>query len=213
MRVRFSDCLFDDDRRELTVAGTPVHLSPKAFDLLGVLIRERPRAIRKDELFGEIWPDTVVSAANLNNLISELRGALGDRDKSIIVTRPRYGYAFAAAATEDSPRSSRPGRETLRVSFGPRSWELHEGRNLIGREDDCAIIIEAPEISRYHASIDVEEGEAVLHDLGSKNGTFLGGHRIAAPARLGDQDEIGLGRHLLRFTRARHKPSTVSDSR
>ncbi len=46
----FSDCVVDADRRELTSAGDAVTVQPKAFELLLYLIRNRHRAVDKDEL-------------------------------------------------------------------------------------------------------------------------------------------------------------------
>jgi DNA-binding winged helix-turn-helix (wHTH) protein len=41
----------------------PVHLSPKAYELLGVLVDTRPRAVAKRELHERLWPSTFVSEA------------------------------------------------------------------------------------------------------------------------------------------------------
>jgi pSer/pThr/pTyr-binding forkhead associated (FHA) protein len=52
---------------------------------------------------------------------------------------------------------------------------LHDGENVIGREEDAAAWIESASVSRRHARIVVSGGTATLEDLGSKNGTFLRG--------------------------------------
>ena len=70
MRLRFADCVFDSDTREILRDGKPVRVSPKAFALLAALIEKRPKAISKDELHGLLWPDTFVSDANLPNLVA-----------------------------------------------------------------------------------------------------------------------------------------------
>ena len=70
MRLRFADCVFDFDTREVLRAGKPVHVSPKAFALLAVLIDRRPKAVSKDELHKILWPETFVSDANLPNLVA-----------------------------------------------------------------------------------------------------------------------------------------------
>jgi pSer/pThr/pTyr-binding forkhead associated (FHA) protein len=74
-----------------------------------------------------------------------------------------------------------------------------EGANVIGRELDATVQIDSPGVSRHHARILVSRGEATLEDTGSKNGTQLNGIRLAAPARLADGDEIGLGTIKLKF--------------
>jgi len=50
MRVRFGDCVFDASTRELRRAGQPVHLPPKAFQLLELLLSRRPRPVTKAEI-------------------------------------------------------------------------------------------------------------------------------------------------------------------
>jgi DNA-binding winged helix-turn-helix (wHTH) protein len=108
MRLRFGDCEFDPDTREVFRGGKPVHVSPKAFALLAALVERRPKAISKDELHKLLWPDTFVSDANLPNLVAELREVLGDdaHQPRIIRTVPRFGYAFRAKRR--SPGDSRP---------------------------------------------------------------------------------------------------------
>ena len=57
--------------------------------------------------------------------------------------------------------------------------------------------IDAPGVSRRHARIVVDENRAVLEDLGSKNGTFVGDARLEGPRILKDGDTFRLGRLLL----------------
>ena len=68
---------------------------------------------------------------------------------------------------------------------------------VLGRSADCTITIEDPEISRRHAAIRVAAGVATVEDLGSRNGTFLNGHRVASPAALADGDEVRIGGAVL----------------
>src|SRR5712692_6815490 len=107
MRLHFSDWTLDSDTRELRRGDRPVHLSPKAFRLLEVLIEQRPAALSKEKLFETVWPDTFVAESNLASLVKEIRTALQDdaRQSTLIRTIFGYGYAFAAEATmEDAPR-------------------------------------------------------------------------------------------------------------
>ena len=78
MRLTFGDCAIDSDRRQVTRGGRAVTLSPKAYQLLTLLLEARPRALSKDALYGALWPDTFVVEANLSNLIGEIRAALGE---------------------------------------------------------------------------------------------------------------------------------------
>ena len=61
MRVRFGACVLDSETRELLVDGNAIHLTPKAFDLLAILIENRPRALSKTEIHEKLWPETFVS--------------------------------------------------------------------------------------------------------------------------------------------------------
>jgi DNA-binding winged helix-turn-helix (wHTH) protein/TolB-like protein len=98
MPVQFGDFMLDDSRRQLFGGGEPVHLSPKAFQLLSILIQERPRAISKNDLHERLWPDTFVSEGNLSSVVAELRSALSDdaREPRFIRTLYGFGYSFTA---------------------------------------------------------------------------------------------------------------------
>ena len=89
MRIQFGEYTFDSDSREIRRDdGRPVHLTPKAFDLLHSLIAECPRAMSKAELRERLWPDVVVAEANLKNLVAEIRAVLGG---DVIRTVQRHG--------------------------------------------------------------------------------------------------------------------------
>lgn len=214
MRMRFGEFVFDAERRELTRAGRSVHLSPKGFDLLTILIEHCPRALRKEVLYEQLWPATFVEYANLNNLISEIRAAIEDRDRTMLVTKVRFGYAFAAEVVSEADGiAPKKSDRHFRIACGGKTRDLQPGRNLIGRENDCLIVIDSPAVSRYHAVIDIQGLVAILEDLGSKNGTFLGKRRVDGPMELHDRDEIEIGRTLLRFRVFDRKSTTVSDAR
>src|SRR6476646_3219031 len=91
MRASFEGCVFDDERREVTRAGEPVPLSPKAFALLEILVRNAPRAVSKQEIHRELWPDTFVSETSLANLVVDLRAALGAAARSARIVVDEQG--------------------------------------------------------------------------------------------------------------------------
>src|SRR5687768_2559909 len=95
-RVAFGDFVLDFETRELRRGTTPVALSPKAFQLLGLLVENRPKALSKSDLQERLWPGTFVVEKNLTNLIAEIRHALGDAasDPMFVRTIHRFGYAF-----------------------------------------------------------------------------------------------------------------------
>ena len=109
MRVLFGNCVLDSEARELRRGAERVHMSPKAFRLLEVLINERPTAVSKEQLFETVWPGTFVAESNLASVIKEIRAAVNDdaRDPKVIRTIFRHGYAFTADAVVEAPPQSR----------------------------------------------------------------------------------------------------------
>ena len=204
MRCRFGDTLFDGDARRLVRHGQEVHLSPKAFELLAVLIEQRPRALSKHELHQHLWPSTFVSDVNLASLVAEVRRALDDsaRNSRFVRTAQRFGYAFCGevAAAEIAPTLTAPDRDIFCwLIHEGRRLPLHAGENVLGREGEGVIGLDSPTVSRRHARIRVSNRGAVLEDLGSKNGTRLGDAPVTTAVALQDRDSIRLGSVELRF--------------
>jgi DNA-binding winged helix-turn-helix (wHTH) protein len=85
-------------KRRLLRDGEVIRLTPKAFDLLFVLVEEGGRTIEKDELLDRVWPGTAVEENNLNQNITALRKALGDsrQESQYLATIPGLGYRFVA---------------------------------------------------------------------------------------------------------------------
>src|SRR5262245_43431077 len=79
-----------------------VPLTPKALDLLVVLVESRGQLLTKEELMKQVWPDSFVEEANLSHNIYKLREALGDgsNGEKYIETLPRRGYRFVAKVAE-----------------------------------------------------------------------------------------------------------------
>ena len=121
--------MLDGDTRRLLrgPAQEPVHLSPKAYELLWVLVEMRPRAIAKSELHEKLWPSTFVSEATLASLVAELREALGERgrDARFIRTVHGFGYAFSADAHENAFPELRRLANWIRVR---RTRDVASGR-------------------------------------------------------------------------------------
>lgn len=196
MRARFAEFTVDSDTRQLEGGGHDIHLSPKAFDLLCVLIEAAPKVVEKADLHTRIWPNTHVVDANLNILIGEIRRAIGDsaQNPKFIRTVHGVGYAFCATAV-DLPAA--------RVAVAPfcwivregRTWQLSEGDNVIGRDPQSDIWLDAPGVSRRHAIIRVDSRNrgVMLRDLGSTNGTFVRRAPVEAEVALSDGDLVQIG--------------------
>lgn len=214
MRVRFGEFVFDSDRRELRRGDRPVHLTPKSFRLLEVLLEARPRAVSKRDLYDQLWPGTFVVEANLKVLVSELRRALEDdsSEPSWLRTVYGFGYSFAEGVVELPPTSELlPSAALFTLQAGPRRVTLRPGENLIGRELDGTVVIDSPGVSRRHARITVTGDSAVLEDLGSKNGTRVAGRRIEGMHTLTDGDEIRVGGEFLIFRAERREQQTKTE--
>ena len=74
MQVTFGGYCLDLGTRQLLHSKIEVRLSPKAFDLLHVLVENRTRAVSKAELHDRLWPGTFVTDANLTVLVAEAAG-------------------------------------------------------------------------------------------------------------------------------------------
>lgn len=210
MSYRFGSFILDYDTRQLLGGGEEIHLSPKAFELLTILLANRPRAVSKAELQERLWPSTFVEETNLAGLVAEIRRAIGDSatKPQYVRTVYRFGYRFVGDVVE-AVGAARPERSGLRLFLvlDNHPTALLEGTNVIGRAPDAAIQCDAVGVSRHHARIIVSNGEATLEDLGSKNGTFHQQKRITS-ARLSDGDEIRIGTVTLTFRiEAAQKPT------
>ncbi len=203
MRIHFGEFALDRETRQLFRGDEELHLVPKAFDFLDFLLSQKPRVVSRERIRDRLWPGTFVSESTLATIVNEVRTALEDDPKHprFIRTLRGHGYAFfgeTGSGASEAPRSARRS-VSLRLVMDDREVALHEGENLLGREEDAVLWIDAPTVSRRHARIVVTEGTAVLEDLGSKNGTRLKGVKLTAPVTLADGDEIWLGQVPLTF--------------
>ena len=89
----FGPYRLDSSKRVLTRGGERIALTPKATDILIILVVNAGELVEKDELIREIWPDTFVEEANLTQNIFRLRKALAD-GPLYIETVKRRGYRF-----------------------------------------------------------------------------------------------------------------------
>ena len=214
MRLKFANCVFDRETREVLVGGARRDLSPRSFQLLELLIEARPRALGKSELMDRLWPDEIVSESSLPRLVAELRSALGDdaKEPKFVRTLHTFGYAFFAEAIPEPP-SAKVEALPCHLVWGERQIPLLPGENLLGRDAEARVAIDLGRVSRKHARIVVGAERVILEDLASKNGTFVRGCRIADPVDLEDGDEIGVGPAVLVFRRSVSAMTTQTGSR
>ena len=201
MRIVFGPFILDLDTRQVTRGGREIHLTTKAFDLLGVLALDRPKVLSKAVLQEHLWPATFVAEANLPNLVAEVRHALDDSARAPVYIRTAhgFGYAFCGDAVVIGPRDLAAGNGSCWLEWDGRKLALAVGEHVIGRDPDVEIRVDQSTVSRRHARLVVTTEGALLEALVSKNGTFLGSERVSAPVPLTDGDAIRVGSVQMTF--------------
>lgn len=91
---------------------------------------------------------------------------------------------------------------------GVRQVALQPHENTIGRGPENQIVIEAADASRAHAVITVEQAFVTIQDLGSRNGTFVNGHKVKDQV-LAHGDVIVLGSYEMKFVVASQEFSKI----
>ncbi len=119
---------------------------------------------------------------------------------------------------QPSPRL--PGTEVIGAPEPPSGWlvarggkqsgrefGLQRGHNTIGRDGtQCDIVLDDSTISKRHADVRYEDGQFVLYDLASTNGTFVNDHRVQRQGLL-DGDVVRLGGVVFVFKQVKLKPT------
>lgn len=208
---QFGNFSLNPGQRVLLRDGCTINLTPKAFELLVVLVGRSGKLVEKDELLGTVWSGLAVEEGNLAVTISHLRKALGDdREKhEFIETVPKHGYRFVANVTKTeahlpkevalAPRCADTVPETVQ-SFLPHAVQPRSSRRyglVLAAISICATaLIWKFVIPRSAAETGAEtiHSLAILpfHEIGqSKDSDFLGeGTADALVARIGSIDSI-----------------------
>jgi DNA-binding winged helix-turn-helix (wHTH) protein len=210
MTIRFGSFELDPQRRQLSREGQVQHLTPKAFDLLVLLVEAAPRVVPKSEIHQALWPSGVVTDATLAGLVKEIRRALPDPsgDAPVIRTAHRIGYAFEAPIVTDVPVASTDRHWLIAMN---RRIALVEGENIIGRDPAANVWLDYATISRRHARLTVLASGTVLEDLGSKNGTSFGGAPLAGRATLKNGDEFACGQLVFTYRQSSAQSPTATE--
>jgi len=204
---RFGPYLLSPDRRCLERGGVAIPLTPKAFDLLVALVRQRARALSKDEILRLVWAGSHVEEGNLAQQVLLLRRALADAG-DCVATVPRHGYRFVAPVVEEYKDSLTTTTSLHALVWDGREFPLREGVTVIGRAEDADVRIPLPSVSRQHARIVVRALEATLEDLGSRHGSWRGTTPVRGSVSLVSGDEIRLGTATLVYCLALPDGST-----
>ena len=158
---QFREFTLDVGERRLSRGEVPVHLPPKAHDLLVMLVQQQGRLLTKDELLARIWPDAFVEEGILTVHVSAVRKALGDdaRPPTYIETVSGSGYRFIASVTpvpaDAKPDAAREAMRPLEVYelVGRGRLHLMSGSNF-----------ELPHaVSNFRAAIEIDPTYAPAH--------------------------------------------------
>jgi pSer/pThr/pTyr-binding forkhead associated (FHA) protein len=100
--------------------------------------------------------------------------------------------------SDGAQRSPFPGEAVgYRLLVGARAISIDHGETILGRGDDCGIVVPHSLVSRRHARILFEDRDLYVEDLGSANGTYLNGARIRGRVPVEHGDRITLGSYEL----------------
>ena len=209
-RVAFGPFVLDGQSRELFRDGVPVHLTPKATDVLLLLVEKRPAVVFKQELLDRIWPDCFIAEATLASVVAELRKALrGQGLPRYVETVHGKGYRFWRYAHEIHESALSPPTRGWIVYAG-NDHRLMDGEHILGRDHGAWIVLSKSTVSRRHAKIVVTERGATIEDLASRNGTFLNTRRIVSLQTLEDGDRIAIGGLTLTYQKRNGTTATAT---
>jgi FHA domain len=205
MRVTCGDFTIDHDRRQISLAGEDVRLSPKAYAFLQYLVERRPAAVSRKEIYDMLWPKVFVSDSNLATILAEIRRALHDDAKEPRYVRTVFGFGYAFVADGGGP-DGKPA--CCRLVGDDIDLVLPQGDTILGRGMEQ--LNRHGVVSREHALLTIAPDTATIEDLGSKNGTFVGGRRVRAATAIVDGDVVTLGKLRLIFRRLANPSTTLT---
>ena len=131
--VSFGPFTLRTAERLLTRGAVPVPLSPRALDILLVLVEQAGIVINKKELMARVWSDVTVDEGSLRFYIGVLRKALGEGNAGarFVATVPSKGYCFVCPVSRHKEaESGEPGK-----SFEPGYLLPARLDRMIGREE------------------------------------------------------------------------------
>ena len=226
----FGDFRLDAQNRVLRLGEKPVVITPKAFEVLLLLIQHSGQVVSKDELDAAIWPDSFVEESNLTQTVFMLRKALGETpEQRYILTVQGRGYRFAADVKEVSGSRGRSacfgassGTET--ESPEPEKTDRYWGRKFVGWSrrgvtcSGCWIGGLSPLVRLSHQA-QKARGRVMLAVLPFENLTgdptqeyFSDGLTEEMISHLGVLDPKGLGRNCPHISHALQEQSAAGGS-
>lgn len=126
----FDHYRLDVAERQLLRDDEAVPLQPKIFDLLCVLVEHHGHLLEKDKLMQLVWPDVIVTEANLANNVSILRKTLCANGEQFVETVPKSGYRFIVPVRQVEKTDST--RNKLNDSPAEQTPNISHRRNRLG---------------------------------------------------------------------------------
>ena len=200
---RFGPFAVDSRTRQLLRDGREVPLSPKAFQLLLLLVSNRERAMSKEELHQGCGLRRSCSRRNLASLIAEIRRALDDdaAKPQFVRTMHRFGYRFVGPVDDgihvagEAP-TARKVLACVGTQAGAARTKVQTSSGAERTHRYGSTRRASPGITRESRSAAEPRRSRIS---GSKNGTFVGGEPVTAPRPLDDGDQIRLGSIVVKF--------------
>jgi FHA domain len=122
----------------------------------------------------------------------------------------KFGYAFREAPEGVGAVTEQPAAVLYQLVWAGGRATFGEGEHVLGRDPALELCVDLSSVSRRHARLRIARGEAMLEDLGSKDGTFVNGKRLTGPVLLADRDQLWVGSVHATFGILSPQPSTES---
>jgi predicted ATPase/DNA-binding winged helix-turn-helix (wHTH) protein len=119
------ECEIDLARRELRIAGSPVPVGGRAFEILEILVGSAGELVTKVSLMDCVWSGAIVNDNTLQMHISAVRKALGPH-RAVLKTESRRGYRLLGSWTARDQ-----GPATVAAPQELRAFERTPGTNIL----------------------------------------------------------------------------------
>jgi DNA-binding winged helix-turn-helix (wHTH) protein/Tfp pilus assembly protein PilF len=189
-----------------TREGAAVDLQPRVFDALLHFVQRPGELLGKRELLTALWPNVIVEENSLNQVVSQLRKALGERpaEHRYVVTAPGRGYRFVAAVravTRDAevsplprPRPPAAGVDAASESFFGYLKALALAQNPAPGNVANTIellreaVADSPEFVRAHSLLAIQYTTAVMFGYAGAATLDLARQEVATALGMDDQN-------------------------
>lgn len=119
---------------------------------------------------------------------------------------------FRADSPHPTLSDDSPVLAVYRLLVGRQAIRIESGSTLLGRGEECAIVVMHSTVSRRHAHVVLEEGSLSIEDLGSANGTYVNKARIFGRVPLKRGDWIALGGFEIEVLQSEPDPRVDDDT-